>query len=404
MPITTRVGDTDQVVGFTCPDCPTDAEPIRREVGKKGTKFKATVDVPRDPTGKRRQRVARCSTLADARAFVQRVRSGEDQADRETETVEHLAERWVRSRRDIRQVTREGYHQQLSPVVRYLGQREVSSLKVADILSLIAFMEQKGGRRGQALGPRSIRAAMIAIRQALDLAVDEGLLTDNVARSRSVRLTRARQAVGRDLTHWQPSELIAFVEHASSDAFAGAWRLTVSGMTRADVLGLRWSDLDLDAGTATISQGRVALVKGDAADDPKSAARRRVVPFESMWPGSVTLLRSLRRQQAADRLKAGSAWAGTDYVVVDTLGQPLRPEVYSDRFRRLASAAEVPAITLHSVRHSLAFWLHSIGVSPADAAALLGHTVEVHLSTYLPHSGASGIASAAAALARAAAK
>jgi len=50
------------------------------------------------------------------------------------------------------------------------------------------------------------------------------------------------------------------------------------------------------------------------------------------------------------------------------------------------------------VRHSLAFWLHSLGVPPADAAALLGHTVDVHLSVYLPESGSSGIARAASAL------
>lgn len=90
-------------------------------------------------------------------------------------------------------------------------------------------------------------------------------------------------------------------------------------------------------------------------------------------------------------------------VVVDALGQPVRPEWYSDRFRALCRVSGVPPITLHSVRHSLAFWLHREGVPPADAAALLGHTVEVHLSTYLPHSGASGIASAAQALGRAAA-
>ncbi len=76
---------------------------------------------------------------------------------------------------------------------------------------------------------------------------------------------------------------------------------------------------------------------------------------------------------------------------------------YSDRFRSLCRAAGVPVIRLHSVRHSLAFWLHSLGVTPADASALLGHTAEVHLSTYLPDSGQTGIAAAAAALGRAAA-
>jgi len=71
--------------------------------------------------------------------------------------------------------------------------------------------------------------------------------------------------------------------------------------------------------------------------------------------------------------------------------------VYSDHFRRLCTAAGVPVIRLHSVRHSLAFWLHSLGVTPADAAALLGHNVQVHLSTYLPESGKSEIERAAAA-------
>ena len=122
-----------------------------------------------------------------------------------------------------------------------------------------------------------------------------------------------------------------------------------------------------------------------------------------MHPGTVAALRALSARQAADRLRAGAAYRDSGLVVVDALGVPVRPEWYSDNFRALCRAAAVPMITLHSVRHSLAFWLHREGVTPADAAALLGHTVEVHLSTYLPHSGASGIASAAQALGRAAA-
>ncbi|MFC7404294.1 tyrosine-type recombinase/integrase [Georgenia alba] len=131
------------------------------------------------------------------------------------------------------------------------------------------------------------------------------------------------------------------------------------------------------------------------------------MPFEAIHPGTAALLRSLKAAQAAERLAAGPAYRecleSDRLVVVDALGEPMRPEVYSDRFRRLCVAAGVPSITLHSVRHSLAFWLHQVGVAPADAAALLGHTVEVHLSTYLPHSRAAEFTAAAQALGRAAA-
>lgn len=134
----------------------------------------------------------------------------------------------------------------------------------------------------------------------------------------------------------------------------------------------------------------MALERGDHTDAPKSSGSRRTVPVEAMHPGTLTLLRSLSARRAADRLAAGPAYRDSGMLVVDALGQPVRPEWYSDRFRALSRTARVPSITLHSVRRSLAFWLHGLGVTPADAAALLGHTVEVHLSVHLPDSGGPG--------------
>jgi integrase len=88
-------------------------------------------------------------------------------------------------------------------------------------------------------------------------------------------------------------------------------------------------------------------------------------------------------------------------VVVDALGRPEHPGHYSAAFRRIAAEAGLPPIRLHALRHSLAFWLHSLGIPPADCAALLGHRVDVFLSTYLPEGGDTGVNNAAAMLGRA---
>ena len=403
------------LVGYTCPECPEVTEPIRRwESERYGVRWRAVVDVapldPSDPHGRRRigsrkQVTETLGTLAAAREWVAEaeatVRSGQGYLRVESETVEALCVRWLASRRDIRPVTVDGYKNALAAVRRRIGSRKLTEVTVADVEALTAWLSAEGGRNGQPLGPRAVRAALVALGQAFDMAAREGTLPRNVARL--ARRPRVRKRVGRDLEHWQPAELMRFREHADADPLAGAWRLTLCGLTRADILGLRWSDVDLVAGVASVSQGRVPLNHGDHTDEPKSAQRVRAVPVEAIPPGTVALLKRMSTAQAKEQLAAGTAYSNSGYLVVDALGHPVRPEWYSDRFRALCSEADVRRITLHSVRHSLAFWLHQIGVAPADAAALLGHTVEVHLSTYLPHSGAAGITSAAEALGRAAA-
>lgn len=387
-----------QVVGYTCPECPRHDEPIRREVRADRVRFLAVV---RDI--ERRQIKARRETLSEARAWVA-ARRAEVEQERQTErgggeTVRQLCERWLISRVDVRTVTVESYRYALAPVLRHIGDRKAATLTPADGQRLVAWLTVSGGKpskahpNGRPLGPRAVRLALIALAQAYDLAD----LPVNPIRHKSVRRPLKVERVGTDLEHWQPAELLRFREHADTDPLAAAWRLTLCGLTRADVLGLRWSDVDLDSGTVTIRQGRVAVLGGreTVTSIPKSPQRRRMVEVEVMHPGTVVALRALKARQAQARLMAGAAWHDSGLVVVDELGQGPRPEVYSDRFRRLCRAGGVPSIRLHSVRHSLAFWLHSLGVTPADAAALLGHTVEVHLSTYLPESGNAGAGRAA---------
>lgn len=405
---TPTIGRAGVVSGWSCPDCPNASEPIRRlaATGSQPVRFRVVIDATPPGSSQRRQITRTVPTLAAARALVAEVRTevatgGALAAPAEAETIGALCARWLDSRRDVRTVTRQGYAHWLAPVVRHLGTLPVRELDVRRVETMIGWLSSEGGKLGQGLGARSVKGALTALSMAVDQAVREGTLPSNPVKL--ARRPRQRTVVGNDLTHWSPAELDAFRQVADQDALAGAWRLTLCGLTRADVHGLRWSDVDLAAGLVTIRQGRVVVDGGHATDIPKSAQRRRSVPVEMILPGTVAALRSLAARQAADRMAAGPAWQDSGLVLVDGLGRPSRPEVYSDRFRRLCRTAGVPVIRLHAVRHSLAFKLSGLGVVAADAASLLGHTTEVYLSTYQPERGATGIAAAAAALARSAA-
>lgn len=399
----------EQVVGYTCPECPTWSEPIRRLESGGRVRFRGVVDAT--PTGatKRKQVTRTLDTLDAARLFVDEVRA--EVAERgglsaRELTVAKALQEWLKSRTKLRPPTRRNYEAQFKPVVDAFGDKPVRELRASHVEALVASMLEGGKRDGEPFGIWAIRAAVGRLAQALDRCVRDGIVPQNVARL--VELPSDERARGEALEHWATEghgpraycpDLDRFREVADKHRDAGAWRLTLCGMTRADVMGLRWSDIDLEAGAATVRQGRVILDgKDDYTGDTKSAQRKRTVPFETIEPGTVALLRSMKARQAEEKLAAGAAYRDSGYVVVNELGEPLRPELYSDRFRALCKSATVPVIHLHSVRHTLAFMLHRLGVTPGDAAALLGHTVQVHLSTYLPESGASGIAAAAAAL------
>jgi integrase len=81
---------------------------------------------------------------------------------------------------------------------------------------------------------------------------------------RSVRLTVARlvtppEHVQRERETWSKAGVKKFLTKASRDRLHAAWRLSLYGLRRGEVLGLRWSDIDLRAKTLTVSQARVLV-------------------------------------------------------------------------------------------------------------------------------------------------
>ncbi len=165
--------------------------------------------------------------------------------------------------------------------------------------------------------------------------VAEGLLAANVAAP--VKAPRKGHGDTKPVQVWEPQHLDAFKVQADLEPpeWAVAWRLTMCGFRRSEVLGLGWESVDLERGEITVRAGRVLLGNGrTTVDDPKSSASRRTVPVEQIQPGTLAMLRSLKARQAAQRLALGG-WPSHGLVVVDDEGRPVRPEAYSDRFHAL---------------------------------------------------------------------
>ena len=70
-----------------------------------------------------------------------------------------------------------------------------------------------------------------------------------------------------------------------SDRLYAAWRLSLYGLRRGEVLGLRWSDVDLKARTLTVNQARVLADLQVPVEEPKSRNGKRTLPSTMSWSG-----------------------------------------------------------------------------------------------------------------------
>ena len=148
------------------------------------------------------------------------------------------------------------------------------------------------------------------------------------------------------------------------------WLTALRGLRRGEVAGLRWCDIDLDAGTMTIAQQRIAYGRTVHVGPPKTAASRRTIPIDRV---TVRLLREHRRRQQADRNAAGDHWQDSGYVFTTPDGSPLHPDWLTRRFRRLVTLSGLPPVRLHDLRHGAASLALAAGADLKTVQALLGH-------------------------------
>jgi integrase len=114
--------------------------------------------------------------------------------------------------------------------------------------------------------------------------------------------------------------------------------------------------------------------------EPKSSRSRRTIALPSV---AVKALRAHRVRQLEARLAAGSRWQHQGFVFTSGIGTPLEPRRITREFRTLLTAAWLPPIRLHDLRHSCATLLLAQGVSARVVMETLAHSqVSLTLNTY----------------------
>jgi integrase len=281
--------------------------------------------------------------------------------------------RWLAGRIGIRENTRRDYRVTIVKHVNpRIGDTPLQALDRLQVKTLYQALTESG------LSAKTVHNIHRCLRKALGDALDDGLIRRNPA-ERALPKPRDR----KELAIWSVADLTSFLSATTEDADFPLYRLAAAtGMRRGEILGLRWRDVDLEAGRVSVRQQYTRQGSHLGFGPPKSKKSLRTVEIDA---GTVEALMSHRVSQAKGAgSTAVSGSVGFDLVFCRPDGSPLDPNVVGRRFGRLVRKVDsLPVIRLHDLRHTHATLLLEDGVDVKTVSERLGHdSVQTTLELY----------------------
>jgi integrase len=331
-----------------------------------------------DPlTGRDRRRWHRASDQADARARAETLPSARPPSTRGITVSRYLCTRWLPARKDrLRPTTAFRYEHMIDRyVLPHIGRVPLRSLTIRHLEDLYAHLRRSGGHDGGPLAPKTVLNVHQILRTALGDAERAGLVHRNVARL----MDPPCHGAAPEQRCWNEHQLRTFLNVAMTHRLGPAiWLAAMTGMRRGEVLGLRWTDIDLDAASLSIRRSVSCTGYRVHTTPTKTRTSRRAIDLDQR---TVAVLRDWQHQQFAE---LGTVAAdGTVFTRPD--GGHVHPHSLSQTVARLQRAAGVPTIRLHDLRHTHATLMLEHGVPLKVVSERLGHSTPAFTMAVYQH-------------------
>jgi integrase len=169
---------------------------------------------------------------------------------------------------------------------------------------------------------------------------------------------------------WQPDDVRRFLHETETDPLGPLWSLLVgTGIRLGEGLGLRWSDVDLDAGVLSVT-GSLRAIDGRV----RTVGSTRLVRVE---PKSDSAYRQIALpvfvQTALRSLPAPAIASFQRFVFTTRRGTPLDARGVSRKFEKAIARTRVPRIRIHDLRHTATSLMLAQGMTLDDVKRVLGH-------------------------------
>ena len=223
------------------------------------------------------------------------------------------------------------------------------------------------GKACEKLSARTVHKHHRLLSQALKYTVRQGYLVRNPC-----ELVDAPSWKPKPMRTLTPSEVEVLFDVAKDNHLYPVIYTAVStGLRQAELLGLRWRDIDLDM--LSISVFQVLYKRRSICEfkEPKTAHSRRRV---AMTPKLALFLREYHKDKDWLYQQLGQELSLDDLVFNGIEGKPLDPSMVSHEFAKLAKQSGLPGVRFHDLRHTFASLMLLRGAKPKVISEALGHS------------------------------
>ena len=268
-----------------------------------------------------------------------------------------------------------------------LGAHRLVSLRPEHLERAYQALIGKPLKSGRPRRPATVHQAHRTIRTAMGEAVRRGYLTNNPATH-----ARAPRVVEQEIEPYGVEDIQRLLSVAGQRRNSARWAIALAlGLRQGEVLGLQWSDVDLDARLLRVRRSRLRPEYAHGCvrpcgrkhsghcpdrrqtnadtDETKSAAGKRTMGLPAALVG---LLRHHQVEQNAEREAAGQLWTAGGWVFATPTGEALNPRSDWDGWKQLLHDAELRDARLHDARHTAATVLLLLGVTERAMMGTMG--------------------------------
>lgn len=259
------------------------------------------------------------------------------------------------------------YEQSIEPYIGNMLLGDIRPLHCQNILNVMANFGYKNS---------TIRLVRTIMKVLFEDAIENEIIIKNPVK-KSVQCTQGKESTVK--TAMTVEEQKIFLSHAKESSYYNQYAFVLqTGIRVGELVGLKWSDVDFKNRVMRISRTANQIDREWVVGTPKSSSGKRDIPLTNEAMDILDKVKESRKSLTVVPMQFH------DIVFVSRTGRPVDNSTYNVILRKICNKAEIPYISMHTLRHTFATRCIEAGMQPKTLQEILGHSnINITMDIYV---------------------